>query len=223
MTADKQHIVCRKIDGSDINDWKTAGKVFANAQFAQLVQAWLKKPEERFRPAKAAAAWTQDALIVYAELEDEDIFNEAPESDFNRKAYELGDVFEIFLKPSGQDSYCEFHINPNNQKFQLRFPRQGWKTPDNDADEFRIPERTLESRVEVKSGSWRVLARIPFKMLVENQMPPKPGDKWLYSFSRYDYTRPGKTPTLSSSSAHLTMRPLCFHAHGEYGTLEFSR
>jgi hypothetical protein len=63
---------------------------------------------------------------------------------------------------------------------------------------------------------WQVIVSIPFKMIVENGMPPSAGDKWLFSFSRYDYTRPEPKPIFSSTSPHAEVN---YHRIEEWGTM----
>ena len=225
-TADRTRpaIKCPRMNAVNLDDSATIEDVFANADFSHFQQGWREKEEESFRPAKAAAAWTDDALIVYAILQDDDIFNEIQESEFNKMSIAYGDVFEIFLKPSGQSSYFEFHLNPNNQKFQLRFPyrdankilKNNFKSTEDMIDSFKV-HAPIESRVTLSQGGWRVVAKIPFDTIVESQKIV-PGLKWSFSFSRYDYTRPSKEPVYSSTSPHSAIN---YHLLDEYGVLEF--
>ncbi len=228
MNKKSPRIICRKTDVLDINDWHAADALFKDAEFAEFQQGWTDKPTDGFRPAKAAAAWTNQHLFIYAELCDYDIFNEIPEKEFNRIAIEHGDVFEIFLKPAGQDSYYEIHVSPTNQKFQLRLPFLGcfqelkskFKSSDEMLDSFKIWAPVMRSnvRVDKASGKWWVVVEIPFSMLVENKAVAV-GSKWRFSFCRYDYTRPDKKPTYSSTSHHSAIN---YHLVDEYGELEFS-
>ena len=220
-------IKCHKLQNVQLDKWEAIESIFTNADFAHFQQGWNENEEAAFRPAKAAAGWTDAALIVYAVLADNDIFNEVQESEFNRLSIEHGDVFEIFLKPEGQQSYFEIHINPNNQKFQLRIPYQNafadldnqFKSSDEMIESLKVWNHVCESRVKVDhdAGKWQVAAAIPFAMLVEG-MPVKAGSRWNFSFSRYDYTRPLKEPVYSSTSPHPAVN---YHSLDEYGFLNF--
>ena len=220
----KPSIRCPRLKDVNLDDWEAIDLAFADANFAHFQQGWKEEEEFAFRPAKAAAAWTDKDLIIYAILADEDAHNEIHESEFNRMSIAHGDVFEIFLRPSGQDSYFEFHVNPNNQKFQLRFPcrdackvlKDKFKSQEEMMDAFKL-RTPIESRVKHSQGEWRVVAKIPFSMLVEGD-PVNPGTEWRFSFSRYDYTRPCKDPVYSSTSPHSAIN---YHLLDEYGTLEF--
>lgn len=169
---------------------------------------------------RVKAGWTPEALIVHAELEDSDIFN--PELRFNAPSFMKGDVFEMFLRPSDQQAYFEFHVTPENQRFQLRIPSaQEFSTP---RSEPGIPpdwfvERMIESRVRVDAaaGRWEVVAVIPFDLVCETSRPG-PGTRWLFSFSRYDYTRGRAQPVLSSTSQHAILN---YHRQEDWGELLF--
>lgn len=227
MEKIKPNIRCRKIQALAIGDWKAVDALFKNADFAEYQQGWAEAPSKGFRRAKAAAAWKEGSLIVYAELADDDIFNGTEEKDFNSIAIGTGDVFEIFLKPYGQDPYYEIHVSPNNQKFQLRLPFPGcfqklkskFKSSDEMIESFKIWNPVVESRVRIDkdAGKWWVVAEIPFSMMVE-KYPVEPGMKWGFSFCRYDYTRPCSTPEYSSTSPHSAIN---YHLVDEYGILEF--
>jgi hypothetical protein len=215
---------CRKLSSFSIDDWNAVTQAFRDAPFVPFQQAWLPQQTPGFCPARASARWTPDALIVYADLTDRDIFNDV--TGFNAAFYEKGDVFEIFLRPADQESYFEFHVAPQNQKFQLRLPHANpfdkidrSKSTDDILEPFKIWKPVIESRVRVdaKANRWEVVAAVPFSLVVE-KTPVQPGVRWLFSFSRYDYTRGAEKPVLSSTSAHMK---LSYHRLEEYGTLVF--
>jgi len=223
MKTDQPYqLACHPLPEFDWDDWGAIAAAFKEAQTSLLQQAWLAHPQPEFRPGRVRTGWTDDALLVYAELDDDDIFN--PVTELNALSFKHGDVFEMFLRPAGQLAYYEFHVTPQNQKLQLRIPS---------AEEFAATRRTpgippawmisnriIESRVEVctKDRQWRVLAAIPFDMVAEVKRP-QPGSRWLFSFSRYDYTRQKPKPILSSTSPHQIVS---FHRQQEWGMLTFS-
>jgi len=227
MKKIKPHIKCHRLASFNIDDWKAADAIFKTAEFAEFQQGWAATPSNDFRPAKAAAAWTETSLIVYAELCDDDIFNEVGEEEFNRMAIDSGDVFEIFLRPEVQDSYYEIHVSPRNHKFQLRLPfpncfqklKTKFKSSDEMLESFKIWNPVIQSRVRIDSAArkWWVLSEIPFSMLVEKE-PVSAGMEWRFSFCRYDYTRPERNLAYSSTSPHSAIN---YHLVDEYGTLEF--
>lgn len=214
-------LACGRLPEIDIHSWEAIEAAFHGAQSCALKQTWLPAPEPGFRPAKVRTGWRPEALYVLADLDDADIFN--PETRFNEPSFMVGDVFEMFLRPQEQDPYFEFHVTPRNQKFQLRIPRENalqslppgvWLPA-----EWMVRQPVIESRVNLPVGQerWRVLAVIPFALVVERGAV-EPGACWRFSFSRYDYTRGAAGPVLSSSSPH---RELSFHRQQEWGTLQF--
>ena len=140
---------CAKVSAGVESSWSELDTVFEGCETVELGQAWLDKPQPEFRPATVRAGWNEDALIVYAILEDDHIFN--PVTEHNEPAFTKGDVFEIFLRPDGQDAYFEFHVNPQNQLFQLRIPS---------AVEFQ----TVRSRRGIPKdwyiNDWKVASRV---------------------------------------------------------------
>lgn len=183
---------------------------------AVLAQSWREANEPDFRAGSVRLGWRRGALHVFAELEDDDIFN--PETRFNEPAFVCGDVFEIFVRPESQTAYYELHVTPANHHFQLRIPSaEAFRAPRADPGippEWRIRDPIFESRTQIDHDAkrWRVHARIPAAHIREGG-PPQPGERWFVSFSRYDYTRGREAPVLSSTSPH---RQLNFHRQEEW-------
>ncbi len=212
---------CTRLDEPLPEDWPGIEAAFAAAESVALQQAWRAEPEPGFRPASVRCAWNAQALLVFAVLGDDDIFN--PVQKFNVPAFQHGDAFEIFLRPAGQEAYYEFHVSPRNQRLQLRIPSAAaFAAPRPVAGippEWLVSDWQIGSRVQVDAanGCWRVLASIPLARVAENA-PPVAGDTWRFSFSRYDYTQGQTAPVLSSTSPH---RELSFHRQQEWGELIF--
>ncbi len=215
-------IAARRLPPFDSENWDSIDAAFKAAQSCPLRQAWRSAPEPGFRPGSVRMGWSETALLVYAELEDEDIFN--PLTELNALSFKQGDVFEIFLRPVDQPAYFEFHVTPQNQKLQLRFPTAEAVAELRAAKaeipkEWKIYDWILHTRVEVCPcpSKWRVFAEMPFDRVAETRRPG-PGSQWLFSFSRYDYTRGKEAPVLSSSSPH---RVVDFHRQPEWGSVTF--
>lgn len=148
-----------------------------------------------------------EELAVYAEMEDEDIFNTS--RSLNERTWTTGDVFEMFIKSEAADDYYEFHVTPENQKLQLHFPNV-------EAFRAKLPWGThcLEgerffSRTEVEAGRWRVYAEVPLGLFH--------GGPWKFSFCRYDATRGEEFPVLSSTSRYTVRN---FHRLEDWGRME---
>lgn len=180
-----------------------------------LRQAWRDEPEAGFQPGRVRFAITTHVIQVRAVLEDLDIHTEA--NAFNQPLFQLGDTFEMFFRPAGQAAYLEVHVGPGNQQFQLRIPSADLFAAHRDRTEpwrnWVLPAPPcFTSRTRVEPGRWQVEARIPVGAIAEQ--PVRAGDRWLYSFSRYDYTRGQAQPVLSSTSPH---RERNFHRQQEWG------
>ena len=178
-------------------------------------QAWLRGPEANFAPATVWTGWRGESVLVFAELTDRDIYNTATE--LNQPAFLMGDVLEIFLRAEGCESYVEFHVTPDNQRFQLRIP-----AADRQQDGQLIPGPAFTSAtwVDQPAERWFAYAEIPATSVCDRALRSLSGQEWLFSFSRYDYTRPDPKPVISSTSPH---RVPSFHRQTEWGTLRFHR
>ena len=111
---------CCPLPNFDADDWNAVDDAFASRDWCTLQQAWRDAPESGFQPARVRIGWLPDALWVDAHLTDLDILNAA--TGLNQSTCELGDIFEIFVLPAAQQIYHEFHITPENQQLQLRWP-----------------------------------------------------------------------------------------------------
>lgn len=183
-------------------------------------QAWQEKLSERFVPAMVRAGWRHNSLLVYAELTDVDIFTRA--SGLNQRTWELGDAFEIFLRPDGQEAYVEFQVAPNNQRLQLRYANtaaleRARKT--GSMMEALIPGEAFRSKtwIEDQNSRWHVFAEIPGHVVCGSN-DPLAGSLWHFSFSRYDYTQGVAEPVISSTSPHVEVN---FHSQKEWGVIHF--
>lgn len=178
-------------------------KDICSTEPVHMKQGWLAEPSPDFRPCAVRCGWTEDQLIVSADLADEDVFN--PVTKFNEHFYSFGDVFEIFIRSPDREEYVELHVNPNNTQFQLRIPSMkafyAARGQAGLSEAWFIQEKSFESTVELTPSGWRVHAQIPFS-LIKGQEPIQPGEEWLVSFCRYDYTRGQEKPVLSSTSPY---------------------
>jgi hypothetical protein len=215
-------LTCRPLPAFDSANWNDVAQAFAGAQSCELSQYWLGQPHPQLQPATVRTGWIGQDLWVYAELTDLDIYNEATR--LNEMTYEMGDVFELFLRPLPQEHYFEFHVTPENQKLQLHLPGAGAIEAIRDGQhtlqEFMMPEIAFYSQTKVlpSQQQWQVLAKVEASVTVDAKTI-KPGDEWLFSFSRYDYTRGTTAPVVSSTSPHIQLN---FHRQQEWGRLIFA-
>ncbi|MDA3873989.1 MAG: carbohydrate-binding family 9-like protein [Kiritimatiellae bacterium] len=214
-------ISCPRVLPDLRDDWQQVQTVFASVPSVPLQQAWRVEPEAEFRPAHVACGWDDQALWVYAVLEDDDILNPVREN--HQPAFLRGDVFEIFLRPEGDTTYYELHVTPHNHFFQLRIPSKKAFYQHRQSglpSEWTVLYPLFSSRVELQPEKrrWRILARIEFAKL-GSKTPPQPGSDWQVSFSRYDYSQNRVSPILSSSSNHTKVD---FHRQEEWNILMFT-
>lgn len=210
-------LTCYPLLDFDCSDWQGIEQAFAKSDCCQLQQPWLDECEPPFKPTQVRVGWRENALWVLAEMTDVDIFN--PATQFNQEAYTMGDVFEIFLRPSQQEKYYELHVTPDNVQLQLVFPNpdgEGLKQSKGLSSHFT--SGVLQTNISVQSdmNRWRVLAKVPAAISESNTI--ESGDVWLFSFSRYDYTHGNVKPVISSSSPHEIPN---FHRQQEWGFLKF--
>lgn len=216
MPVSPPHIKLDLLPPFDAGDWAATARAFAAADEVELGQHWLAQLEPNFRPASVRAGYTKDALWVYAHLDDDDIFNAA--TDFNQNIWELGDCFEIFLRPAGDSVYYEFHISPENRILQLRWPdKRAVYHTGGDISPFLMWNSRLHSQTQInrEENYWRVLVGLSWEFLGAH--PQTTDAPWAFSFGRYDASCDQKT-VLSSSSPHPTVS---FHRQQEWGELRF--
>lgn len=222
-------IDCRPLPAFSAADLTATRAAFRDATPIPLGQAWLGEPEPGFAPGVVRTGWRDHTLLVFAELNDGDIFTRARRH--NERFWELGDTFELFLQPLPGEAYVELHVTPNNLRLQLRFaaPPAPAGVEGDPFETALIRAEVFDSRtwVSADAGEWCVLAMIPAGSAAgpeagrSGQVPgPLAGSTWRFSFSRYDYTRGRDQPVISSSSPHAEPR---FHRNREWGVLRFLR
>lgn len=211
---------CRPLPAFDAADLAAVKTVFASAPACELQQAWLAQPDKQFAPATVRVGWRGNSLLVYAELTDRDIFTRA--TAVNQRMWELGDTLEFFLQSAGDPGYSEFHVTPNNLHLQLRFPDADavQDSRRNGMEKYLLPGDIFCSQTWVQSelNRWFVLAEIPATALGLH-LNTLTGQRWYFSFSRYDVSRDGSPPVISSTSPHTKPD---FHSRSEWGVLNFA-
>lgn len=167
----------------------------------ELAQPWQQEPDARFRSGRVVVSWRREALLVAAELTDDEIFTRSTAD--NQLMWQLGDVFEIFLQVEGEPGYVELHVSPNNHRLHLRLPNvQRRLSPDGPVltvEEMVVDPPRFRSSVDRTANGWRVKAEIPASTFGRSQLDA--GQAFRVSFCRYD-AAPGREAILSTTSAH---------------------
>lgn len=213
-------IECHELPAFNTGSLDDVRRAFHSATPCFLRQAWLKHAEADFAPGIVRLVRLGESLLVFAELTDTDIFSNATK--FNQRLWELGDSFEIFLRPIEQEAYVEFQVSPDNQRLQLRYPDAaalGRARDSGSIEEVLVPDKIFHSNTWVRpqERKWFVLVDIPAAS-VRSETRSLPGDHWHFSFSRYDYTCGRQEPVISSTSPHIEAN---FHRQQEWGAIRF--
>jgi len=169
---------------------------------------YLSGPRERFLSGIAFLGWNEGHLFVAASLQDTDLGSRAISDSLH--LWELGDVFEIFLRGNQEPYYVELHISPSGHRLQLQIPSGVQPRPAvgeclvDDEPLFDFQSRHVE-------GLWEIVAVIPFAAATAE-------GKARVSLSRYD-AGPDRAPVLSSTSRHAEVN---FHRQHEWTSLIFA-
>jgi hypothetical protein len=219
IDRDMNPVACPRLNNFDPHDLSSVVPAFSAAPVFQFGQAWLERPEERFLPGEVRIGWSGDQFHVFARLRNDHPFSRATAD--NQYLWDLGDVFEMFLRDAASEKYAEFHVAPNGRRLQLRFPdfdavhRLGKGGPTLEALMIQAPQFDFTAWQE--PGTWLVCARVPSSAL----LPPGTsleGRTWFVSFSRYDYLPGDIRPVLSSTSPH---QAASFHRQEEWTPIRF--
>jgi len=203
----------------ELSNWEVAFAALCGAPALDFGQAWLPARQETFRRGIVHIGWHGASIILAAGLEDESVFTRATAD--GQRLWELGDVFEIFLKDSESEEYLELHVTPGGHRSQLRFASDqtiiDLRNGVGRIEDFAVDAPLFNFRVRTEIGRWEVLAQIPASSL-RLRVASMEGRVMLASFSRYDYSHEGGPAVLSSTSPHAK---LDFHRQHEWTTLVF--
>jgi len=209
-------IVCEPLPEFDRTQLESVQGAFKHATACVFRQAWLDEQAASFLPAQVRMGWRGNSLLIFAELADSDIYNDA--TGLNQRAWELGDVFEIFLQPAEEEGYVEFQVTPQNQRLQMRYADGGALArvrETNSLDEVLVADDIFYSMtwIDRRECRWYVLAEVAANSVFGLDGSIE-GTDWRFSFARYDYTRGAKEPVISSTSPHAEPD---FHHRHEWG------
>lgn len=210
-----------KIDGKlDDAAWKDAQVI------EEFTSAWLP-PAQRKPPTatKARLLWDREYLYFSAEMEDWDVFANVTEQD---GAIWTCDVFELFFKPAkDKPGYYELEVNAANGKLDMFLPSRGAGHYNRFAKErdFHI-ESAIEVRGTINNWSdrdkgWTVEARMPWRDFLPTGGRPAPGETWMHSLCRYDYSIGLEKHSLSTNLPTASESKADFHRYEDYVPLKF--
>lgn len=179
-----------------------ARKAFTLAPSLVLRQSWNTQNEPGFRAGIVYFGVYDGALVGLAELVDDRIGNSATAP--NSRTWETGDAFELFISDPAGDPYYEFHITPENQILQMRWPAQGTLQAHAKAgtlrhEDYFITGMPFETRTWVQKDRWWALFRLPLVSISEDAAK-LPASVSL-AFCRYD-TYPSDSQVIYSTSSN---------------------
>ncbi len=94
---------------------------------AGLPLCYLTGPREKFLSGIAFLGWNEGFLFIAASLQDTDLGSSA--SADSQHLWELGDVFEIFLRGENEPYYLELHISPTGHRSSCKSPAESLRVP----------------------------------------------------------------------------------------------
>lgn len=166
-----------------------------------LGQPWRRDGlEPGFNPGWARLRWQDSALEVDAIFLGRNSRNRA--RTLNERTWKLGDICEVFLLAPAGRTYVELHVTPENQRLQLRWPRDGltrFRAGTAALEDFLVSDPAwVTSTSHLGPDFWSVHATLPFSAVgIDPAAPFAPGLR--VAICRYDCTRGGE-PLLSSTA-----------------------
>ncbi|WP_169974932.1 carbohydrate-binding family 9-like protein [Tautonia rosea] len=214
--------VCRRVETPPVLDGTLDDHAWTAAQADEIKHfSAFWAGEARGEGTSAWLVWDDDALYFAATMTDAEL--RAFGTERNDRLW-LGDVFELFFKPSEDDPrYYEFQVNPRSVILELAFPRRGYSfeelaaKPPLGFEAVAVVEGTLDHPGD-SDRSWSVEGRIPWSLFEATGGRPAIGDTWRFALCRYDYGPEGTEPLLMSSAP---LGQPSFHRYEDYGLLHF--
>ncbi|MDB6128758.1 MAG: hypothetical protein JWM35_2654, partial [Verrucomicrobia bacterium] len=157
-------------------------------------------------------AWDDRYLYIALEFTDSDVVAEGSADGLYQ--YRLGDVGEIFLKPSGATHYWEFYVTPKGRQTTFYYPSRGRLLlpssllATNDLVVAAQVQGTLNDYRDRDRG-WTAEMAVPIAMLTAQGDIVGPGSRWTVQAGRYNYSaylpamELSSMPALSQGNFHL--------------------
>jgi hypothetical protein len=206
------------VDGRlDEPDWATATPV------RLLVPA--DRDAGRGEPADSCTArvlWNETHLYFAADCGDTDLVAEGEADQIPQ--FQVGDVFEVFLRPPGRSWYWEFHVTPTGHKTAYFFPgggHLGLPSPLDYKSGLQVAAQvdgTLNAWTDRDHG-WTAEMAVPMAELTAMGPAPKAPSAWCVLLGRYNYSR--YLPRVEVT-AWPRLNRTDFHDHAEHGLLRLS-
>lgn len=145
--------------------------------------------------ATAQLGWREGRVWALGTLADNDVFNDATAD--NQNTWELGDVFEVFVRRADSDAYTEAHVTPSGVRLHLKFPDRATialaRGGQLDGNILKHDPTQIIGQAWRTEAGWIGLLGVPLNAA--------PGDAIRVSVCRYDAHRDGQ-PDVASTSNH---------------------
>jgi hypothetical protein len=169
--------------------------------------------------------WDDQYLYVAFDFVDSDVVANGTEDD--QEHHNLGDVAEIFLKPTDQTWYWEFHVTPAGYVSTYwhvgrgRFGLQG--------ENSHIKPRFIQAAAQVhgtlndwrdRDQGWTAEVAIPWSKLDRFGEKPDVKANWTILLARYNYTRYRTQATGPELSSWPVLSRAAYHLVEQYAPLK---
>jgi hypothetical protein len=172
----------------------------------------------------ARLLWSDQYLYFAAEMEDTDLYGSHEGHD---PPFGSDDIIELFVKPRPDlPYYWEFHVTPRGATRDYFYARrhaggdERWLAYNSGMQAAVTLEGTL-NHWEDRDRGWTVEVAIPWSAFEKMGGKPKPGDRWAFLVSRYDYSVHLEHGLELSACAPLPQ--VNFHLYESYPWMRFKK
>ncbi len=211
-----------KIDGNlDEPAWRKAPPVPFTLAVAPSMRNKVRELEGK---GSVRLLYDDQHLYLGFEFEDADVVDFSKRDD--QELFTMSDVAEIFLKPSDQTWYWEFHVTPTGKVSAYWWPgrgRLGLAGPTS-----HVTPRFIQAAAKVRGTindwrdrdeGWTAEVAIPVAKLYRDGSSKTLGPNWTILVSRYNYSRYRMQATGPELSSAPALSEANYHLVEEYARL----
>ena len=164
-------------------------------------------------------AWDEQYFYIGVEMVDRDVRQDGDRD--QQHHYVMGDVVELFLKPTEASHYWEYYVTPNGLKTSFFYPDISHAGSDSamayeSGQKVAATVQGVFNSRENEDKGWTAEMAIPLAELSEAGVPFEAGHQWTVLVGRYNYNEDMARPELST--VPRIPRP-SFHRHRDYAPL----
>jgi len=226
VTAAPQELIVHHTTSPITLDAKIDGPAWTNATQVQfdIPGEYQKLGQTMEEPGTARLLWDDRRLYIGFQFVDSDLVALGHEDD--EEHHTLGDVAEVFLKPTDQPWYWEFHVTPGGHASTYWHPGRGRFGL---REDHHVRPRFFDFIVSLqgtlndwrdRDKGWTAEVAIPFDKLDRYNERSKPKENWTILLARYNYTRYRTQATGPELSTWPPVSHAAFHVVEEYAPLK---